>query len=122
MMLMPSLACAMPVCSDKAQAAPTMEQPCPDHLPHHDSENKDKTGKLNLLQDCMGVDMQTADSVSAKKPDTQQNTISFAVLSNDSPSTWLLGATAGIRGPPHNGSNPLRSQPPILLITQRFRI
>lgn len=120
-MLTPSLACAMPVCADEAQAA-AIEQPCAGHVSHHESGKDNKTGKVNLLQDCMGVDLQMADSVFAKKPDTQNSINLAALINHDQLPAWPPAKAAGIRGPPPDWSDLSRSRPYILLITQRFRI
>ena len=122
-MLTPSLACAMPVCADEAQAAAT-EQPCAGHSGHHDSGKKADTGKgkVNLLKDCMGLDLQVADAPVLKKADTGPS-LSFIIISDTSAlSIRASRDTGGIRGPPPDGLFLSQTQPSIILITQRFLI
>lgn len=116
-MFTPSLACAMPVCSDEAQAAAT-EKPCAGH----ESGKNGKTDTVIFLQDCMNIDLQTADSVSAKKLDTQNSISLAALVKHNSLPAWPPAEAAGIRGPPPDWPDLSRSRPPILLTTQRFRI
>lgn len=124
-MLTPSLACAMPVCADKAQAAAT-EQPCAEHHAGHDTgSGKDSSSSpkgINFLIDCMGVDLQTADSASVQKPDIQAGPVFAAVINTDVPVIPAPVQSSEIRGPPPDWPALSQAQPSILLTTQRFRI
>lgn len=124
-MLAPSLACAMPVCADEAQAAAT-EQPCAEHHAGHDTgSGKDSSSPpkgINFLIDCMGVDLQTADSASVQKPDIQAGPVFAAVINTDVPVIPAPAQSSEIRGPPPDWPDFLQTQPSILLTTQRFRI
>lgn len=120
-MLTPSLACAMPVCADEAQAAAT-EQPCAEHHPGHESSDKKDTGKVNFLLDCMGVDLQKADTASLDKPDLKADPVIYALAADIVTSPLAHADSSTIRGPPPDWSALSRTQPSILLTTQRFRI
>lgn len=124
-MLTPSLACAMPVCADKAQAA-AMEQPCAEHHTGHDTDSgKDSSSSsqgVNFLIDCMGVDLQTADGVAVQKPDIQAGPVFAALAMNDVPVVPVPAEHSEIRGPPPDWPLFSQAQPSILLTTQRFRI
>lgn len=120
-MLTPSLACAMPICADEAQAA-AVEQPCAGHNGHHDSGKKEPVKKVNLLKDCMGVDLQVADDdASVKVPDLKKD-IPFDIGFVTYPTKiWTAAAAIEIRGPP-DWPDPSQTQPSLILTTQRFRI
>ena len=124
-MLMPSLACAMPVCADKAQVT-APEQPCAEHHPGHDTGNgKDSSPPpkgINFLIDCMGVDLQTADNATVQKPDIQAGPVFAAIIIRDVPVVPAPVDHREIRGPPPDWPDLLQAQPSILLTTQRFRI
>ena len=108
-MLTPSLVCAMPVCMDEALAAKA-KMPCADHAPHDSDKKENKSNKLTLMSDCAGVDMQKADTSSWDKTD-------------ETASDFIVHRDVGtIRGPPPDWPALSRTQPSILLTTQRFRI
>ncbi len=121
-MLTPSLACAMPMCVDEAQAAKA-DRPCADHAPHHgDTESTPKGNAGGLMADCMGVDFQTADTASLEKPDVKTSPVVYALVS-EMLSNFIAHTDVGtIRGPPPDWPALSRTQPSILLTTQRFRI
>lgn len=124
-MLTPSLACAMPVCADEAQAAAT-EQPCAEHHAGHDTgSGKDSSSLPNgisFLIDCMGVDLQTADSASIQKPDIQTGPVFAVVINTDVSVIPGPRRVAKSGGPAPDWSALSQAQPSILLTTQRFRI
>lgn len=124
-MLTPSLACAMPVCADKMQAA-AAKQPCAEHHAGHDTDGGKESSSspkgVNFLIDCMGVDLQTADSASVQKPDIQAGLIFSAVINTDVPVIPTPAQSSEIRGPPPDWLALSQTQPSILLTTQRFRI
>lgn len=124
-MLTPSLACAMPICADEAQAAAT-EQPCAEHHAGHDTDSGKESSSspkgVNFLIDCMGVDLQTADSASVQKPDIQAGLIFSAVINTDVPVIPAPAQSSEIRGPPPDWLALSQTQPSILLTTQRLRI
>lgn len=95
--------------------------PCADHADHGDNQKSDAGQKLKLLKDCMGVDLQVADSVSIDKPDIHSPV--FAFLPSDSLLvTGPDGKTDAIRGPPPDWPAAHSTQPSLILSTQRFRI
>ncbi|MCC6597552.1 MAG: hypothetical protein IT559_02035 [Alphaproteobacteria bacterium] len=120
-MLTPSLACAMPVCADDSRAEMTASQPCAEHHSGQDSA-KIKSDKVNLILDCMGVDLQKVDTASVDKPNLKTHFVVYtpakAVIVQ--PVTHINAAI--IRGPPPNRFLLSQSEPSILLTTQRFRI
>lgn len=121
-MFTPSLACAMPICADEAQAA-AVERPCAGHRNHSDSEKKSPVGKVNLLKDCMGVDLQVADdAASVKIPDLKKDIIFDDGLVAYSAKIRPAAVVIEIRGPPPGWPDPSRIQPSLILTTQRFRI
>ncbi len=117
-MLTPSLVCAMPICTDEALAAKA-EIPCADH---HGDKKEGKSNKLTFLSDCAGVDMQKAETASLEKFDLKADS-SVYILADSLPLYNLAHTDAGtIRGPPPDWPALSRTQPSILLTTQRFRI
>lgn len=121
-MLTPSLACAMPVCADPVKAA-TAGQPCADHMDHHEGKEQKNSGKVALMKDCTGIELQVADNApSFQKPDLLKD-LSFNLPANiQTVSVWILSDTTTIRGPPPDWPTLSQSQPSILLKTQRLRI
>lgn len=121
-MLTPSLACAMPVCADPVKAA-AAEQPCADHMDHHEGKEQKSSGKVALMKDCTGVELQVADNApSLQKPDLHKD-FSFNLPADvQTVSVWTLSDTTGIRGPPPDWPAYSQVQPSILLTTQRLRI
>lgn len=119
-MLTPSLACAMPVCVEEPQAA-AFEQPCTEHSGNQGTGKKDSDGKVTLMKDCMGVDLQVADgSASIKAPDFKKD-ISFDISFVTYPVTSWTVAVIGNRGPPPNWPKYSETYPSIILTTLRFR-
>lgn len=123
-MLMPSLACAMPTCGPKAKESAAAALPCAEHHPGHNtgSKKEDGKGKVNLLIDCMGVDMQKADTASLDKPDIKKDSVVYVLVADVSPSRFLPTSVGTIRGPPPDWPRVSQAQPSILLTTQRLRI
>lgn len=120
-MLTPSLVCAMPVCMDEALAAKA-KMPCADHAPHDSDKKENKSNKLTLMSDCAGVDMQKADTSSWDKTDFKSSPVIYA-LADETASDFIVHRDVGtIRGPPPDWPALSRTQPSILLTTQRFRI
>jgi len=119
-MITPSLACAMPICADGKQAAITEQKPCAEH---HSGSQKDKSnGKVRLLIDCMGVDLQVTDSqADLKTPDTHPDVIVY-VLADEALLSQPDFTGSKIRGPPTDWLVRSQTHPPIILTTQRFRI
>lgn len=119
-MLTPSLACAMPVCTDSKQAVKTEQNPCAGH--HSNSQKDESKGKVRLLIDCMGVNLQAADSnTDFKKPDTQSDIIVY-VLANETLLSQPDYSVSKIRGPPPDWPSISQTHPSILLTAQRFRV
>lgn len=119
-MLTPSLACAMPVCVGHA-ATKAASMPCADHADNDGYQKSDADQKLNLLKDCMGIDLQVADSVSVDKPDIHASVFAF-VLNSDFSVTGFGEKADVIRGPPPGWPVAQSTQPSLILSTQRFRI
>ena len=122
LMLMPSLACAMPSCS--SEDATEKIQPCANsHSEHHKSrETKKESGKVNLLLDCMGVDLQTADAESVEEPKIEETPVKFDIVIDLISNPHMLFEGSTIRGPPPDNPHISRSKPSLILTTQRFRI
>lgn len=119
-MLTPSLACAMPVCGEK-MVAKKATIPCTDHADYSSDQQSDAGQKVKLLKDCMGVDLQVADSISVGQPDIHVYTV--ALLPSDGPTvTTPDGEADVIRGPPPDWPVAHSTQPSLILSTQRFRI
>ena len=120
-MLTPSLACAMPICAGET-AAKIATKPCFEHTTNHRNQKSETGKKLNLLKDCMGVDLQVADDVSIHKPDLQDTPVFILALNSGLPVSWPDNKTDGIRGPPPYWPDIQSTQPSLILSTQRFRI
>ena len=116
-MLMPSLACAMPTCVGETEMM--MEQPCAEH---NVSQSEDsQTDSVNLLIDCMGVDLQKTDTTSLTTPDLKKIDVGYAINADLLNLQSALHETKDIRGPPSE-SKATGFDAPIFLTTQRFRI
>lgn len=75
-----------------------------------------------MLLDCMGVDMQKADTASIDKPDLKKDFVVYA-LADDTPVIQVSHTDEGtIRGPPSDWPSLHETQPSLILTTQRFRI
>lgn len=120
-MLTPSLVCAMPICTDEALAAKA-QVPCADHTDHHGDKKEGKSNKLTFMSDCAGVDMQKADTASFEKPDLKSDPLLFVLIDDLSLDNVAHTDAGNIRGPPPDWPALSRTQPSILLTTQRFRI
>lgn len=122
LMLTPSLACAMPVCANPAEAA-AAKPPCADHMDHHGDKKEKKSSSGMLMKDCMGLELQVADNgPSIHKPDVSKDLPFIAVVAILPVSVLTPGDTTGIRGPPPDWPGHSQTQPSILLTTQRLRI
>lgn len=122
LMLTPSLACAMPVCFDKAEAAKA-NQPCAGHASeHHGDKSEPKGKKAGLMADCMGVDFQKADTASLEKPDLKSDSVVYALMADVVIKPMAHTDAGTIRGPPPDWPALSQTQPSILLTTQRLRI
>jgi len=116
LVLLPSLACAMPVCS--------MSQPVDSQMPCHDQMNSDQIdlAKLMTLQDCMGVDFQVAESgPNLGLNDKSKNTFDQVAVIVDTNNWSILASKSPPRAPPLKRIS-LQFEPSIILSTQRFRI
>lgn len=122
LMLTPSLACAMPVCFDKAEAAKA-NQPCAGHASeHHGSKSEPKGKKAGLMADCMGVDFQKANTASFEKPDLKSGLLLFVLVDDLAIDNFSHTDAGTIRGPPPDWPALSQTQPSILLTTQPLRI
>ena len=116
LVLLPSLACAMPVCS--------MSQPVDSQMPCHDQMDSDQIDldKLMILQDCMGVDFQVAESgPNLGLNDKSKNTFDQVAVIVDTNNWSILASKSPPRAPPLKLIS-LQFEPSIILSTQRFRI
>lgn len=119
-MLTPSLACAMPICVEEPQAA-AVEEPCAGHSGHQDTDKKEPAGKIALMKDCMGVDLQVADEgASIKAPDFKKD-LPFDIGFITHPVANQPVTVIGNRGPPPNWPEYSQARPSIILTTLRFR-
>lgn len=124
-MLTPSLACAMPVCTEPAQAAKPMNMPdMPCHgMDHHSDKKEKKSSSGMLIKDCVGLELQVADNGPViHKPDVSKNAPAILALNIEPVSVWTLAETTEIRGPPPDWPSHFQTQPSIILTTQRLRI
>lgn len=124
LMLTPSLACAMPACEAKAEGSAVASLPCAEHHSGRNSDNKDEeSGKVNLLIDCMGVDMQKADTATnLNKSDVKNDFITYPLVADIAANRFLPADTGVIRGPPPDWPTLSQTQPSILLTTRRIRV
>lgn len=124
-MLTPSLACAMPVCAEPAQAAKPMsmsEMPC-HGMDHHSDKKEKKSSSGMLMKDCMGLELQVTDNGPViHKPDISKDAPAILALNIEPVSVWTLAEATEIRGPPPDWPSHFQTQPSIILTTQRLRI
>ena len=121
-MLTPSLACAMPVCAEQTgQAAEETQPPCAEHHPGGSSDSKEDT-KVKFLLDCMGVDLQKADTASIDKPILKVAMDGYILAALVPTASIPYKAVGIIRGPPPDWPVLSQTYPPIFLTTQRIRI
>ena len=116
LVLLPSMACAMPVCS--------MSQPVDPPMPCHGQMDNDQINldALMTLQDCMGVDFQVAESVpDFGMNDKGKDTFDQAAVIVDTSYPSILASKSPARAPPLRRT-PLQFEPSVILTTQRFRI
>ncbi|MCL4678652.1 MAG: hypothetical protein KJ017_08685 [Alphaproteobacteria bacterium] len=117
MIAMPSMVCAMSICSHARYKLPSCHTSTSDSSKEHKAPEK-----VMLLIDCMGVDMQKADTASIDKPDLKKEFVVYA-LADDAPVIQVSHTDEGtIRGPPPDWPNLHETQPSLILTTQRFRI
>ena len=124
LVLLPSLACAMPVCATSEPVESQM--PCHDQM-DNDQINLDKLMalqdcKLMTLQDCMGVDFQVAENgPNLGLSDKSKNTFDQVAAIVDAYNWSILASKSPPRAPPLKRIS-LQFEPSIILSTQRFRI
>ncbi len=119
-MLTPSLACAMPTCADDASGIIKVEKPCADHLSKNTKADK-SSDQVKLVLDCMGVDLQKADTASINAPDLKSFSVSYILTDDRFGAQNINQYTQEIRGPPPFTAL-TQTQPPILQSTQRVRL
>ena len=119
LMVMPSLVCGMALCP--MQSAQAAEIGADKPVPCHEQSQEDTDSGVMLMQDCMGVDLQKADSTSIDISDLETDFVIYASL-NDVLATQLTRIESNaIRGPPLKldiASTGL----PVYQTTQRFRL
>lgn len=121
LMLMPSLACAMPVCAQSLKSSASIEKPCHDHEANQKSD-KQKSDHIRFVIDCMGVDLQKADTAHFEKADIRATSIDLLFIDNAVTSQNLIYNPQVIRGPPLDWVSSNQNYSSIILTTQRLRI
>ena len=121
LMLMPSLACAIPVCVQSLKSSISVEKPCHGHEANQKS-GKQKSDDIRFVIDCMGVDLQKADTAHFKKADIRTTSIDLPFIDNAVTSQSLTYSPQVIRGPPLDWISSNQNHPSIILTTQRLRI
>lgn len=114
LVILPSLACAMPVCA--------MSQPVSPQMPCHDQmdEGQGDLDSIMLLQDCMGIDIQVAETIPEWNSKDQSGfDISSAIVIADF--SAIFSVQRSPRAPPLQ-QHLFPAEPSIVLTTQRFRI
>ncbi|HOO82254.1 MAG TPA: hypothetical protein PK513_07105 [Alphaproteobacteria bacterium] len=115
-MLTPSLVCGMADCPMPMQAE---KKPC-HQSGDMDDDMQGKDGPM-LAADCMGVDFFQVDVSNDIQPDLSVDSVDYAWIDLVTDYNFQTDNINGIRGPPGRMLDP-RSQPSLILITQRFRI
>lgn len=122
-MLMPSLACAMPACVESAgKTTQEAQAPC---VEHHAAAAPDaqEDKKVKFLLDCMGVDLQKEDASRIDKPALKADKVGYGVGDLVPAALLPLGLVSVIRGPPPPEWVALsQTYPPLFLTTLRIRI
>lgn len=121
LMLMPSLACAMPVCAQSLKSSASIEKPCHDHEASQES-GKQKSDHIRFVIDCMGVDLQKADTAHFEKADLRTVLIDLPFIDNALTSQNSDYRPQIIRGPPPDRFAGDQDHSSIILTTQRLRI
>jgi hypothetical protein len=119
-LLTPSMVCAMPMCAEKSVQG-AASAPCAGHHAKH--AHAPAKGKIRFVQDCMGVDLISADHAPAFKAPDIAKASSFVIPPAPVAVARLALSDAGsIRGPPPDWPGAHRTRPGVLLITQRLLI
>ena len=120
LMVMPSLVCSMSLCPmGSAQAAEIDSPPMPCH--EQAKDNKFDNGAVMLMTDCMGVDLQKADTAQVNAPDLSSNIIIYPAFTNIITTQLTSLSSNAIRGPPPQ-IDIVAISSSIYQTTQRFRI
>lgn len=114
LMLTPAMACAMPVCDDGAM---------PMKMTHDEMGNHIKAKhKVKLITDCMGVDLQSVDSVHVAKPDFKAWVTNGFTISGLPLLQIADVRTKSIRAPPPDLPDAPDTSPSPILTTGRIRL
>lgn len=127
LMLMPSMACAMPVCAKEKQVQAAQSLPCHGHENTQvkpDAHNQNKTsGAVKFLKDCMGVDFQVAADSPAPKQPGLSSLVDWAMpFVVPMPAFSASDKVAAVCGPPPDWPDIHSGHTPVYLTTQRLRI
>ena len=118
-----SLACFMPLCFNKAQAAPVqnmaMETPC--HEMTEDKKNSLASSDM-LMMDCLDEDFVHSIQASDLSPKHDISKINWDIITVNTDDITSLPDSHFARGPPPSLSVSDSSFPPVFLTTQRLRI
>ncbi|MCB1563685.1 MAG: hypothetical protein KDJ75_08940 [Alphaproteobacteria bacterium] len=111
-MFTPSLVCTMDYCPMPVKSE---QKPC------HQTSGSQKDGPM-LALDCMGVNLfQQEVQIDVPQPDRSVNIIHFAWADIAADYSFQPTKIHDIRGPPDE-TGQIPDAPPLILITQRFRI
>ncbi len=121
LLLTPSIACAMPVCLHETEEKGIVATPCSEH--HEGTQSKkDNVGGVRFMLDCMGVDLQKADTVSIENANVQLDPVHYLFINDAVLAQNIYEGRAFIREPPPDGSYHRTPHTSIILSTQRLRI
>ena len=121
LMFVPSLACAMPMCTDGIKENSAAVKPCGEH--HVDERSKKShIGDFRFVLDCMGVDLQKADTTHFEKAGLRTALVDLPFIDNVVASQNTDYSPQIIRGPPPDWSVVHQSHASIILNTQRLRL
>ena len=119
-MLVPSMACAMPSC---AGMMPSSTERHMSHMQHMSHEHSGKPmGKVKLLGDCMGNDLQAVDMVHLDPLKMVKKMEMVPAEAGHVLRHILLESASDIRGSPPDWQRVSVRQPSLILTTQRIRL
>lgn len=122
LMVTPSLVCAMSFSSKETAAKMS---PCPMH-PNANIQIKnstDKSKKIMLAIDCMGVNLYSVDTATIDNIDLKSvDKPLFVTFSIKSKIKKIIALSGASRGPPATWPSPAEMKIPTLYSTQRYRI
>ena len=120
LMIMPSLLCAMPSCADKEGSVAQSEQPCANHYSNGLDGDND-INQVNLLLDCMSVDLQKGDPSSYDKANFETDLVAYDFLTVVLADPFAEIDSNSIRGSP-SSPDIYPTNLPVYQTTKRFRL